>query len=145
MRIPLCLAALTLATGAAPPPDMVKPGAWSETFTMRIVTLKGQPGPPQSTATAKVCRTAADLADPTSIIVSGADDQCDLKSFSMKDGKVEASGICDFGLGVPLDVVTTGTYSPTRYDLKGSMKGGAGETAVAAEMSVSAQHAGDCE
>lgn len=126
------LAPLPLLLAAAPAPPLT-PGLWEETLVFALDKVNGSaeaaahmrsalPSPHPN----RNCYSAADLADPRSIFLAGAEQSCRFSRFSMSGGAIMAVGDCADGSGQTMHVEGKGNYSATGYDFNFTGIGAAG-------------------
>ena len=122
MRTARLLATLPLLLATSPAPPLA-PGLWEETLVYALDSVNGSEemgAHMQSTLPSpqphRDCYTAADLADPRTIFLAGAEGSCHFGRFAMAGGKIEAVGDCSDGHGQTMHVTGTGRYSTTGYD-----------------------------
>jgi len=137
MHISRLLAALPLLLAAAPAPPLA-PGVWEETLVYALDSVNGSEEAAQqmqsklpSPRPRRNCYTAADLADPRTIFLAGAEGSCHFGRFAMAGGRIDAAGDCSDGHGQTMHVVGTGTYSQTGYDFSFTGTGEAGKLSLA--------------
>lgn len=137
MRNPLrLLAPLPLLLAAAPSPPLM-PGLWEETLVFALDKVNGSEEAAAHMRSAlptprpnRNCYSAADLADPQTIFLVGAEQSCRFNRFEMNGGKIAASGNCADGDGRTMHVEGSGTYSATGYDFDFRGLGSAGSLAL---------------
>jgi len=150
MRTARLLAALPLLLAAAPTTPLA-PGLWQETLVYALDSVNGSEemgAHMQSTLPSpqprRDCYTAADLADPRTMFLAGAEGSCHFGHFAMADGKIEAVGDCSDGHGQTMHVVGTGRYSQTGYDFDFTGTGEAGKLSLAFRGRDSGRWVGAC-
>lgn len=127
------LAPLPLLLAAAPAPPMLMPGLWEQTLVTVLDTVNGSAdvaahmqGALPTPAPRRDCYSAADLADPRTILMDMGDGRCRFSRFTMIDGRIAAAGDCAAG-GETMHVEGSGTYTATRYDFAFTGTGHAGK------------------
>ena len=149
MRTARLLAALPLLLAAAPAPPFA-PGLWEETLVYALDSVNGSeemgahmqsslPSPQPR----RDCYTAADLADPRTMFLAGAEGSCRFGRFAMADGKIEATGDCADGRQT-MHVTGTGRYSQTGYDFDFTGTGQTGKLGLAFRGRDSGRRIGMC-
>jgi hypothetical protein len=150
MRTARLLAALPLLLAAAPAPPLA-PGLWEETLVYALDSVNGSEemgAHMQSTLPSpqphRTCYSAADLADPRTMFLAGAEGSCRFGRFSMKDGRIDATGDCSDGHGQTMHVAGIGHYSATGYDFDFTGTGQAGKLDLAFRGRDSGRRIGEC-
>jgi len=150
MRIAKTLAALPLLLAAAPVPPL-SPGLWTETLALTIDSANGSaalgakaqarlPAPRPRAS----CYSAADLADPRTLFLAGAEQSCRFGRFVMANGRIEAIGDCSNGHGQTMHVAGTGRYDANGYAFGFTGTGAAGKVALVFHGRDVAQRVGVC-
>lgn len=137
MRTARLLTALPLLLAAAPAPPLA-PGLWEETLVYALDSVNGSEDAAahmQSTLPSpqprRDCYTAADLDDPRTMFLAGAEGSCRFGRFTMANGKIDATGDCSDGHGQTMHVAGNGHYSQTGYDFAFTGTGQAGKLSLA--------------
>ncbi len=150
MRTIRLLAALPLLLAAAPAPPLM-PGLWQDTLVYALASINGS-----QQAAARMqsklptpqprrdCYTAAELADPRTIFLAGAEGSCHFGRFTMAGGKIDAAGDCADGHGQTMHVVGTGHYTPDGYDFDFTGSGQTGKLNLTFRGRDSARRIGLC-
>ena len=150
MRTAKLLAAFPLLLAAAPTPPLA-PGLWQETLVYALDSVNGSEDAAahmQSTLPSpqprRDCYTAADLADPRTIFLAGAEGSCRFGRFTMAGGRIDAVGDCSDGHGQTMHVVGAGHYNQTGYDFDFTGTGQAGKLSLAFRGRDSGRRVGAC-
>lgn len=114
-------ALLTLMLGGATPVT-VQPGGWTHSMTIHTATIPGIPGfliPKGRPKHYKTCLSPRDAALNPGLILRGEDMECTPRSLTMANGKIASVATCtDNRLGIPMTVVSAGSYTLTSYELR---------------------------
>jgi hypothetical protein len=120
MRVPAA-ALLTLMLGGAAPVT-VQPGGWTHSMTIHTATIPGIPGfliPKGRPKYYKTCLSPRDAAANPGLILRGEGMECTPRTLTMTNGKIASVATCtDNRLGIPMNVVSAGSYTPTSYELR---------------------------
>ncbi len=150
MRTARLLAAIPLLLAAAPAPPLA-PGLWEETLVYALDSVNGSEeagahmqGSLPSPQPRRDCYSAADLADPRTMFLAGAEGSCHFGRFAMTGGKIEAVGDCSDGRGQTMHVAGTGRYSQTGYDFDFTGTGQTGKLELAFRGRDSGRRIGAC-
>lgn len=143
-------AALPLLLAAAPAPPLA-PGLWEETLVFALDSVNGSEQMAQHMASAlpnpqpqRACYTDADLAQPQTLFLAGAEQACRFNHFTMNGGRIEAAGECSDGHGQTMKVSGTGTYTAAGYDFSFTGTGQTGNLALAFRGRDSGRRIGAC-
>lgn len=124
----MLLLGLATAAGAANSP--VTPGKWQTTTTVESMTMPGMPpemakrmmGKPMS---ATICITAKEAAAGPRDVIGKSNGACRYRSFSAAAGRISAVMECKTDAPTPQQIAIAGSYSPSAYDIRSKMSGGA--------------------
>jgi hypothetical protein len=150
MRILRLAAALPLMLAAAPAPPFA-PGQWEETLVFVLDSVNGSPelagrmqGVLPASAPRRACLSAADVADPKSMLMDAGEGNCRFARFDMADGRLSAAGECTAPTGQTLHVEGSGAYTANGYDFSFTGTGRSGGLDMAFRGRDSGRRLGDC-
>jgi hypothetical protein len=115
---------------AASAENPVTPGKWQTTTTVESMSMPGMPpemakrmmGKPMS---ATICITPKDAAAGPRDVIGKSNGACRYRSFAAVAGRINAVMECKAGAPTPQVIAISGSYSPTGYDIRSRMSGGA--------------------
>ena len=120
MRMPAAALLILMLGGAAP--VTVQPGGWTHSMTIHTATIPGIPGfliPKGRPKYYKTCLSPRDAASNPGLILQGENMECTPRSLTMANGKIASVATCtDKRVGVPMNVVSAGSYTATSYELR---------------------------
>ena len=135
----------------------VKPGEWQSHVTIESFDIPGMPpeGVKQMRAAIAqnrqqdftTCLTEEDAKQPRGKFFTG-NDQCRYDHFTMGNGKIDAAMRCPSGQGMTQVMTMKGTYSPTSYDMRMTMKGegmSGPASGMTMQMRVDSKRIGECK
>lgn len=124
--MPLVLGLASAASAESP----VTPGKWQTTTMIESMTMPGMPpemaqrmaGKPMS---ATICITPKDAAAGPRDLIGKSNGACRYRSFNAAAGRISAVMECQAGTPTPQVIAIEGSFSPTGYDIRSRMSGGA--------------------
>ena len=127
MRVSLLLLGVASAASAESP---VTPGKWQTTTVVEAMAVPGMPpemarrmaGKPITTT---ICITPKQAAAGPQDVITKSNDACRYRQFKASAGRIEAVMECKTGTPTPQLIAISGSYSPTAYDIRSKMTGGA--------------------
>lgn len=131
----------------------LQPGQWEMRIEQVSSETSGGSGnmpqmPKVPPSTAKVCLTAEQTNDPTSLFGSASPMQknCVYDSFSMKDGKIDAKMHCTMG-DIKVAGTSTGTFSATEMasESHSEITGLPGGMSMKTHMKMDGKRLGECQ
>lgn len=135
----------------------LKPGRWE--LTMKIAKLEVEGMPPEAkqamqqmmgqSQTFASCLTQEEAEKPDGGFFGQQGEDCRYDSFTMGDGKIDATMTCKSQggqAGAAAKMKMAGTYSDSSYDMTMNMDGSApnGKT-MSVAMSMNSKHMGECK
>lgn len=135
----------------------LKPGRWEMTMNFKKLDIEGMPPEAKQamqqmmaqSRTFNSCLTKEEADKPDGGFFGQQGEDCRYDSFTMGDGKIDATMTCkgtggDAGAGAKMKMA--GTYSAEAYDMTMDMNGTAPNgKAMAMQMALASKHAGECK
>ncbi|WP_310474833.1 DUF3617 domain-containing protein [Sandarakinorhabdus sp.] len=126
-RAAILMLGLASAASAESP---VTPGKWQTVTKVESMTMPGVPpdmakrmaGKPMS---ATYCITPAQAAAGPRDVIGKTNGACRYRSFAAAAGRITAVMECKAGSAGTQTIAISGSYSPTAYDIRSKMSGGA--------------------
>lgn len=126
----LVLAGGALAGGAFAAESPVTPGKWQTTTTIESMVVPGMP--PEMAQrmrtqpmSATICITPEQAAAGPRDVIGKSQGRCHYRNFSAGAGRISGVMECNTGGPTPQVIAIEGSYSPTGYDIRSRMTGGA--------------------
>lgn len=121
---------LGLASTASAAESPVTPGKWQTTTTIETMAMPGMPpeiskrmmGRPM---TVTACITPKDAAAGPRDVIGKSNGACRYRNFAAAAGRISGVMECKTGAPTPQVIAISGTFSPTGYDIRSKMSGGA--------------------
>lgn len=126
-RTAILIVGLASAASAEAP---VTPGKWQTVTTVESMSMPGMPpelaksmaGKPMG---ATICITPKEAAAGPRDVIGKTNGACRYRSFAAAAGRITAVMECKAGKAGPQTIAIEGSYSPTGYDIRSKMSGGA--------------------
>jgi len=135
----------------------VKPGEWQSHVTIESFDIPGMPPEAVKQMRSAIaqnrqqdftsCLTEEDAKQPRGKFFTG-NDECRYDHFTMGNGKIDAAMKCASGQGMTQVMTMKGTYSPTSYDMRMTMKGegvSGPASGMTMQMRVDSKRIGECK
>lgn len=129
-----------------------RPGRWESTLKIERMDMPNLPAEARAAMSQRMgeaqkfatCLTPEDVAKPDASFFQGAESGCTYERFTMANGAIDASMICDHA-GRTQKTTMTGTYGADSYAIKVASTGEAQPgMPMEVSMSIASRRVGDC-
>lgn len=130
MRALLLIAGLGLASAAGAADMTMTPGKWQIVNTVESMAMPGMPpelrqGVIPKPMTTTICITPQQATAGPRDVIGKTNGACHYRNFTATAGRISGVMECKGGMPAPLVVAIEGSFSPTGYDIRSKMNGGA--------------------